>query len=65
MPKADGIRVCVDMRRENEAIERENHPLPTMEDFLLQIGKSGFFTKLDVKNAFHQVKKKEEKEKHT
>lgn len=54
-PKANDIRVCVDMRRANEAIKRENYPLPTMEDFLPQIGNSSFFTKLDIQNAFHQV----------
>lgn len=55
VPKENDIRICIDMRRANEAVERENHPLPTMEDFLPHIGKGKFFTKLDVKNAFHQV----------
>lgn len=54
-PKGNDIRVCVDMRRANEAVERENHPLPTFEDFLPHIGSSKYFAKLDVKNAFHQV----------
>ena len=36
VPKADGkdIRVCVDMRRANEAIVRERHPIPTIEEVL-------------------------------
>lgn len=55
VPKHDDVRICIDMRRANEAVERENHPLPTMEDFLPHIGKGHFFAKLDVKNAFHQV----------
>lgn len=54
-PKKDDVRICVDMRRANEAIERENYPLPTMEDFLPQIGNSKYFAKYDVKHAFHQV----------
>lgn len=54
-PKANDIRICVDMRRANEAVERENHPLPTFEDFLPHIGRSKFFAKLDVKSALHQV----------
>lgn len=37
------------------AVERENHPLPTIEDFLPHIGEGKIFTKLNVKNAFHQV----------
>lgn len=55
VPKQNDIRVCVDMRRANEAVERENHPLPTMEDFLPELRTAKYFTKLDVKQAFHQV----------
>ena len=32
-PKGDGdIRVCVEIRRANEAIIRERHPIQTMEE---------------------------------
>lgn len=54
-PKGNDIRICVDMRRANEAVERENYPMPTIEDFLPRLGKAKFFSKLDVKKAFHQV----------
>ncbi|CAH2107517.1 unnamed protein product [Euphydryas editha] len=49
------VRVCVDMRRANSAILRENHPLPCMENLLPKIKKAQYFSKLDIKNAFHQV----------
>ncbi|XP_055839723.1 uncharacterized protein K02A2.6-like [Episyrphus balteatus] len=52
---SDDIRICVDMRRANLAVEREHHPLPTMDDFLPHLGDAKVFTKLDVKQAFHQV----------
>lgn len=55
VPKGDDVRICIDMRCANKAVERENHPLPTMEDFLPHIGKSKWFSKIDIKNAFHQV----------
>lgn len=55
IPKRNDIRICVDMRRANEAVERENHPLPIMDDFLPHIRTGKFFSKLDIKNAFHQV----------
>lgn len=55
VPKQGDIRICVDMRRANEAVDRENHPLPTMEDFLPELGTAVFFSKIDVKQAFHQV----------
>lgn len=54
VPKGkNDVRVCVDMRRANEAIERETHPLPTFDDFLPQLAKAKVFSHLDVKHAFH------------
>lgn len=55
VPKVNDVRICVDMRRANEAIDRENYPLPTIEDFIPHMNGANWFTKLDVKNAFHQV----------
>lgn len=49
------LRLCVDMRRANEAILRENHPMPTFEDFMPRLRNAKFFSRLDVKDAFHQV----------
>ena len=37
-PKGD-IRICLDMRQANQAITREKHPIPTMEETLQEIGK--------------------------
>ena len=54
--KLDGaIRVCADMRRANEAIERERHPIPTIEEVLHDLNGSTVFSKLDLKWGFHQV----------
>ncbi|KAI8506116.1 hypothetical protein Bbelb_164690 [Branchiostoma belcheri] len=61
VPKQDGdIRVCVDMRRANEAIVRERQPIPTVEDVLHDLNGSTVFSKLDLKWGFHQVPLKEE-----
>ena len=50
VPKPDGdIRICVDMRRANEAIERERHPIPTIEEVLHDLNGSTVFSKLDLK----------------
>lgn len=51
----DDVRICIDMRRANEAVERENHPLPTMDDFQPHLSDAKWFSKLDVKQAYHQV----------
>jgi transposase InsO family protein len=49
------IRICVDMRRANLAIKRENYPMPTFEDLVHKLRNSRLFSRLDVKNAFHQL----------
>ena len=56
VPKRDGdLRICVDMRRANEAIERERHPIPTIEEVLHDLNGSTVFSKLDLRWGFHQV----------
>nr|XP_058962028.1 uncharacterized protein K02A2.6-like [Pocillopora verrucosa] len=61
VPKPDGdIRICVDMRRANGAIERERHPIPTIEEFLHDLNGSTVFSKLDLRWGFHQIELDEE-----
>ena len=55
-PKGDGdIRVCVDIRRANEAIIRERHSIPTVEELLHDLNGSIGFIKNDLKWGFHQI----------
>ncbi|XP_062559455.1 uncharacterized protein LOC134224184 [Armigeres subalbatus] len=49
------LRLCVDMRRANQAIIRERHMMPTFESFLPRLKSAKFFSRLDIKDAFHQV----------
>lgn len=49
------LRLCVDMRQANRAIQRECYMMPTFEDFLPQLSEARFFTRLDIKEAFHQL----------
>ena len=56
VPKADGgIRLCVDMRRANEAIVRERHPIPTVDEVLQSLNQSTVFGMLDLKWGYHHV----------
>lgn len=55
-PKPSGeIRLCVDMRRANEAIIRERLPIPTVDEVLEELNGSTVFSKLDLRHDFHQV----------
>ena len=49
----EDIRVCVDMRRANEAIIRERHQIPTIDELLYNLNGSSVFSKLDLKMGFH------------
>ena len=55
-PKRDGdIRLCLDMRRANEAIVRERHPIPTVDEVLQDLNGSKVFTELDLNMGYHQL----------
>ena len=58
--KNNDIRLCVDMRQANEAVIRERHPIPTVDEVLQELNQGTVFSKLDVKWAFHQIELKEE-----
>lgn len=59
--KQDGdIRICIDMRRANQAIIREKHPLPTMDQLMPRFRNAKIFSKLDLKNSFHQLELSED-----
>lgn len=51
----EDIRICVDMRRVNQAVLRERHPIPTTEELLQDMNKSKIFSKFDLKWGYHQL----------
>ena len=53
-PNGD-VRICLDMRQANQAIQREKHPVPTVEETLQEMSTGKVFTKLDLNMAFHQI----------
>ena len=56
VPKSQGdIRLCIDMRRANEAILRERHPIPTVDEILQSLNGSKVFSKLDLRWGYHQL----------
>lgn len=45
----------MDMRLANRAIKREAYMMPTFEDFLPRLTEACYFSRLDIKEAFHQL----------
>ena len=59
--KAEGdIRLCVDMRKANQAIVRERIPIPTDDEVVENFNGSAVFSKLDLGLGFHQIELDEE-----
>ena len=66
VPKGDkDVRLCVDMRRANEAVERERCPIPPIEEVLQDLNKGMVFSKLDLKWSYHQIELTEDSRKIT
>ncbi|XP_058816278.1 uncharacterized protein K02A2.6-like [Topomyia yanbarensis] len=56
VPKGrDDIRLCINMKFPNEAIQREHYPLPVIETFLNKLRGATWFSKLDITSAFHHI----------
>ena len=53
--KNEEIRICVDMRMANQAIERERHPMPTVDDLIHTLNGATVFSKLDLRSGYHQL----------
>ena len=49
------IRLCVDMRRANEAIIKERYPIPTVGEVLQNLNQRTVFSKLDLRWGYHQL----------
>lgn len=58
-PDKDGVvkyRICVDFRKLNQISTGDAYPLPNIADILDQLGKSKYYTTLDLAQGYHQVK---------
>ena len=53
-PNGD-VRLCVNMCKPNEALCRTHHPYPTAEEILQDLNGSKSFSKIDLKECYHQI----------
>ena len=60
VPKKDGtLRLCVDYRGLNEMTVKNRHPLPLISELLDRLNGSKVFSKIDLKNAYYQIRIRE------
>jgi hypothetical protein len=52
---SDEIRLCGDYHRPNQALLRERHPIPTVDELMEEMSGAVVFSKLDLKAGYHQI----------
>lgn len=53
VPKRDGsLRFCVDYQKLNALMKKDVYPLPRIDDILNTLGKSRYFTTLDLASRY-------------
>ncbi|XP_022040067.1 uncharacterized protein LOC110942599, partial [Helianthus annuus] len=59
--KKDGsMRLCIDYRELNKVTIKNRYPLPRIDDLFDQLQGASYFSKIDLRSGYHQLKVKEE-----
>jgi hypothetical protein len=57
--KDKSMRMCVDYRSLNEVTIKNKYPLPIIDDLFDQLKGAKYFSKVDLRSGYHQLKIRE------
>ena len=61
MKKKDGpMRLCIDYRELNKVTIKNRYPLPRIDDLFDQLKGAKYFSKIDLRTGYHQLKVRDE-----
>ncbi|KAJ0565465.1 putative nucleotidyltransferase, Ribonuclease H [Helianthus annuus] len=59
--KKDGsMRLCIDYRELNKVTIKNRYPLPRIDDLFDQLQRASYFSKIDLRSGYHQLKVRDE-----
>ncbi|GJZ21756.1 putative reverse transcriptase domain-containing protein [Tanacetum coccineum] len=58
------FRMCIDYRELNKLTVKNRYPLPRIDDLFDQLQGACYFSKIDLRSGYHQLRSKEENEVH-